>query len=72
MTELLAKAFREAEKLPPEEQDRLAAAILEEMESDRRWDEAFAASQDALGRLAERARQEYADGESEPLSHDDG
>lgn len=63
MTDLLEKAFREAEKLPPAEQDRLASVILTELESDHRWDEAFAASQDALGRLAERARQEYADGE---------
>lgn len=71
MTDLLEKAFREAEKLPPDEQDRLASVILAELESDHRWDAAFAGSQDALGKLAERARQEYADGETRPLSSDD-
>ena len=71
MTDLLEKAFKEAEKLPPEEQDRLASAILAELESDHRWDSAFATSQKALGKLAERARQEYADGETRPLSSEE-
>jgi hypothetical protein len=58
MTELLEKAFAEASKLPPEEQEALAAWILEELASERRWDKAFASSQDALARLADEAIQE--------------
>jgi hypothetical protein len=37
VTDLLEKAFSEAAKLPPEEQDALANWLLEEMESERRW-----------------------------------
>jgi len=67
MTSLLEQAFREAEKLPPEEQDRLASAILAELDADRRWETAFERSQDVLGRLAERARNDYASGDTLPL-----
>jgi hypothetical protein len=59
MTELLEKAFAEASKLPPKEQEALAAWILEELASERRWDEAFASSQDVLSRLADEAIQEH-------------
>ena len=46
MTQLLEKALHEVSKLPPEKQEAIASVILEELEDDRRWDEAFAASQD--------------------------
>ena len=46
MTKLLEKAFAEAAKLPPEEQDALATAVLSEIESERRWDCLFAGSED--------------------------
>ena len=52
MTHLLEMAFQRAGNLPPEEQDRLASAILADLESGGRWDRAFAGSQDVLGRLA--------------------
>ena len=44
MRKLLEKAFEEASKLPEEEQDALARAVLEELASERRWDELFANS----------------------------
>ena len=59
MTELLEKAFAEAEKLPPDEQDTFAQWILDELASEQRWDEAFARSQDALAKLADQALSEY-------------
>jgi hypothetical protein len=37
MTNLLSKAFAEAEKLPPEEQDVFAEWILKEVQEDERW-----------------------------------
>ena len=55
MTDLLRKAFREAEKLAPAEQDRLASFILADLESERAWDERFLRSQDLLARLADEA-----------------
>ncbi len=59
MTELLEKAFAEASKLPEDEQEALAAWILEELASERRWVEAFASSQDALAKLADESLLEH-------------
>lgn len=56
MTQLLEKALAEIRKLPEPEQDAIAALILEELADDRRWDEAFARSQDQLARLAAKVR----------------
>lgn len=55
MTNLLDKAISEAAKLPEREKDALAAILLEEIASERRWSKSFANSQDALARLAEEA-----------------
>ena len=55
MTELLQRAFDEASKLPKEQQDAIASLLLQELESEREWDRAFAGSQDALKRLADEA-----------------
>lgn len=55
MTKLLEQAFDEASKLPPQEQDAIAAWLLKELESERRWSEAFAQSQGTLSQLAAEA-----------------
>jgi hypothetical protein len=70
VTKLLRKAFDQASQLPPEEQDALATWILEEMASERRWDEAFQASADRLKQLAEEALQEAREGRTEELDPD--
>lgn len=70
MTNLLETAFQRAAELPPEEQDRLASAILADMESEGRWDRAFAESQDVLGRLASTALAEAEAGKTERLFPD--
>lgn len=67
MGRLLEKVIAEAAKLPELEQEAFAAFMLEELESERRWDELFAGSQDLLARMAEEARQEYRAGLTEPL-----
>lgn len=59
MTQLLEQAFAAAAKLPDQEQDAVAALLLAELESDRRWSAAFAASQDQLSALADEALREY-------------
>ncbi len=56
MTQLLEKALIAVYKLPPEKQDAIAAVILEELEDDQQWGEAFAASQDKLAQLAQLAQ----------------
>jgi hypothetical protein len=67
MTKLLEKAFAEASRLPTTEQDAVAALILEELASERRWAGAFAKSQDKLAALADEALAEDDRGETEPL-----
>jgi hypothetical protein len=70
MTKALKKAFEAASRLSDQDQDELAAAILEELETDERWDTAFASSQGALERLADEALEEHRAGRTEPLDPD--
>ena len=56
MTPLLEKVLGEVYKLSPEEQDTIAAVILEELEDERRWNRAFAESQDKLAQIAHKVR----------------
>jgi predicted amidophosphoribosyltransferase len=70
MTKLLERAFAEAAKLPAEEQDALATAVLSEIESERRWDRVFAESEDLLSELAEEALAEHAAGRTKRFDPD--
>jgi hypothetical protein len=70
MTQLLKKAFDQALQLPPEEQDSLAKWLLEEISSERRWEEAFRASADRLKALADEALHEAREGRTEELEPD--
>lgn len=70
MTELLEKAFAEAAKLSQDEQDALAALLLDEISSEQRWAQSFAASQDELSALADDALAEFKRGETRPLDED--
>lgn len=63
----LEYAFAEAAKLPPEEQEALARWILEELASEKQWQERFAASQKLLARLADEALNEYHTGMTQEL-----
>ena len=67
MTQLLEKAFSEVAKLPASEQDAVAALVIEELASEKRWSSSFANSQDLLAKLAEEALAEYASGRTKPL-----
>lgn len=67
MTKLLEKAISAARRLPAAEQDAVAAIILKELESEQRWADLFAKSQDALARLAAEALDEHAAGKTRPL-----
>ncbi|MCC7161482.1 MAG: hypothetical protein IT331_03230 [Anaerolineae bacterium] len=70
MTKLLERAFVEASKLDASEQDTLARWILEELESERRWDRFFADSQDELILMAQEALEEHRKGLTKPLDPD--
>ena len=67
MTKLLEKAFREAAKLPAKDQQALARAVLDELVSERRWDELFQASPGLLEELADEALAEHRAGRSRKL-----
>lgn len=67
MTQLLEKALNEVAKLPADEQDALAAILLDELASEQRWSESFAKSQDILAKLAEEALDEHIAGKTNPL-----
>lgn len=67
MTRALASAVARAEKLPPEEQDVLAAILLEEIASERRWSQSFARSEHVLELLAAEALAEFQAGKTRPL-----
>jgi len=70
MTKALRKAFDVASRLPDREQDALAAAILEEMAADERWEAAVADRPGALERLADEALAEHRAGRTKPLDPD--
>lgn len=55
-------AISAVKNLPEQEQDAIASIILEELADERLWDDKFARSQDALRKLADRARQDVREG----------
>ena len=68
MARLLEKALTAVYKLPPEKQDAIAAVILEELEDEQQWDEAFAASQD---KLAQKVRADIKSGHVTKMGFDE-
>ena len=67
MTTRLEHAFVKASKLSRTEQNALADWLLAELESERRWDELFANSQDVLSKLAAEALAEHRSGQTREL-----
>ncbi|MDY7024657.1 MAG: hypothetical protein SWJ54_25475 [Cyanobacteriota bacterium] len=67
MTELMKRAIALIEALPEKEQDAIASMILEELEDDLKWDQAFARSSDTLAKLAASAMVEYHAGQTQEL-----
>ena len=55
MTKLMTEALKKISELPVEQQDALAAVLLEELEDDERWSEAFEKNRPALESLAGEA-----------------
>ena len=67
LTVSLEKAFAEASKLSEDEQNALAAWILQEITSEGRWGKAFCDSPDELVQLAEEALMEHRRGQTHIL-----
>ena len=67
MTTLLERAFEEAAKLSPDEQDVLAARLLAELASEDEFDRVLSGSGDRLAQLAAQALAEHRAGQTEEL-----
>ncbi len=67
MTDLLQRAFDKASKLSQTEQNSLATWLLEELDSERKWDTLFTNSTDLLEKLGAEALAEHRAGNTEPL-----
>ena len=67
MSDRLKLAFKEASKLPQEEQDRFDAFLLAELQDEREWNARFEVTQDVLSMLAKEARSEYEAGQTKSL-----
>lgn len=70
MTKRLEEAFVEASKLPQQEQEALADWLLEELASEKRWDQVFADSQGLLAKLGKEAMAEHRAGRTQELDPD--
>ena len=70
MIELLEQAIAKLKNLSANEQDAIAAMILEELEHEHSWDETFARSPDLLAFLATEAMAEYSAGKTQELDSD--
>ena len=55
MARTLTAAIAKLEALAPDEQDRVATWLLDELKDEERWAQQFAASQDGLADLAAEA-----------------
>lgn len=62
MSQLFDNAVAEVRKLSEAEQDAIAALILEELEDDHRWEEAFARNPEKLAALVALADEQVAAG----------
>ena len=69
MTQALNSAVAEATKLPPDEQDIIAAILLEEMASETRWSQSFAQSEILLETLATEALAEFRAGKTQSIDY---
>ena len=70
MSKLLEEVFAKLAELPETDQDSIATWLLEELESEGRWEELLAESADALGRLADEALAEHEGGRTNELDPD--
>ena len=70
MTRALDTAIAKLTTLPADEQDRIAQWLLEELRDEEHWARQFAASQNALSKLAAEARAEHVAGRATELDPD--
>ncbi|MEB2297458.1 MAG: hypothetical protein HUU44_07035 [Ignavibacteriaceae bacterium] len=67
MTKLLEKAFRKAAELSEDQQNIIAKWLLEELESERKWEKSFSESEDVLDILVKETIEQYENGKTNQL-----
>lgn len=67
---MLEKAFKEASRLPVVDQNAIAKWLLEELESEKKWELMFAESENVLDKLADEALAAHKKGKTRPLNID--
>ena len=70
MADLLDRAAQKVRRLPEAEKNVIAAIIIEELEDEAHWKQAFSKSQDMLAQLAAEAMEEDPKGETKELDPD--
>ena len=71
MTTILSRAFKKASKLPENLQELLAQQLIDDIESELKWEQAFAESQDKLGKLADKALKDFKAGSVKKMGFDE-
>ncbi len=67
---MLDVAVAKLAALPPEQQDRIARWLLEELPDEELWDTRFSNTQDGLSKLALEVRKERAAGNTTEIDPD--
>ena len=70
MRTLLSEAIKRIEKLPPELQDEIAKQIMDDVESERNWQETLNKPHKKIERLAEKALENSKAGKTKKLGFD--
>jgi len=71
MTTLLLKAMKRIEVLPQAIQDEIAEQLLEDIDSELKWQKTLAKPQTKLGKLAGKALQESTAGKTKKMGFDE-
>ncbi len=71
MTQLLAKAFEEASRLPETLQDEIAQQLLDDIHGEAKWDQTLARSSDQLEKLADKALADFKAGRTRQMGIDE-
>ncbi|MCK4766399.1 MAG: hypothetical protein KAW12_29660 [Candidatus Aminicenantes bacterium] len=71
MTVLLKEAFERASKLPEELQDEIAKELLADIEAEECWDETLKKTGDKLGKLADKALEDFKAGKFKKMGFDE-
>jgi hypothetical protein len=67
MTELLDVVVAKLAALPPQEQDRIAQWLLQELPDEELWEKRFSETEVALSKLAAETRKDLAAGNTKEL-----